>query len=196
MEVLMKHIMAILILLILMAGCAPSGNNAASAPVTPVTGVNQGSQVQPASTDSAAQARISSLESDLAACQSLNAKLQKQIDQSAAAANMPSSKAPVAGDAGFYSMKFDRPGLLYPNKYLVWDITGLDCGAFERCTLKSALTNNHPTLAMTNVTINDESVGSAGTSARINPGETFINTKNLPMTKVVDYQVTLRWMWQ
>jgi hypothetical protein len=190
----MKHFMAILILLILVAGCAPVGKNAATAPITPVPGVNQGSQAQPA--DSAAQARIKSLESDLASCQSLNAKLQKQIDQSAAAANVPSAKAPVSGDPGFYSMKFDRPGLLYPNKYLVWDITGLDCGAFERCTLKSALTNNHPTLAMTNVTINDDSIGSSGTNAVINPGETFINTKNLPMTKVVDYQVTLRWVWQ
>ncbi len=192
----MKHVMAILILLILVAGCAPAGNNAATAPSTPVTGVNQGSQAQPAGSDSAAQERIRSLESDLASCQSLNARLQKQIDQSAAAANVPSAKAPVSGDPGFYSMKFDRPGLLYPNKYLVWDITGLDCGAFERCTLKSALTNNHPTLAMTNVTINDDSIGSSGTNAVINPGETFINTKNLPMTKVVDYQVTLRWVWQ
>ena len=190
----MKHFMAILILLILVAGCAPAGNNAAPTPNTPGTGVNQGSQAQPA--DSAAQARIKSLESDLASCQSLNAKLQKQIDQSAAAANVPSAKAPVSGDAGFYSMTFDKPGLLYPNKYLVWDITGLDCGAFERCTLKSALTNNHPTLAMTNITINDDSIGSSGTNAVINPGETFINTKNLPMTKVVNYQVTLRWVWQ
>jgi hypothetical protein len=192
----MKHVMAILILLIMVAGCAPAGNNAAPAPNTPGTGVNQGSQAQPAGSDNAAQARIKSLESDLASCQSLNAKLQKQIDQSAAAANVPSAKAPVSGDAGFYSMTFDKPGLLYPNKYLVWDITGLDCGAFERCTLKSALTNNHPTLAMTNITINDDSIGSSGTNAVINPGETFVNTKNLPMTKVVNYQVTLRWVWQ
>jgi hypothetical protein len=196
MEVLMKHVMAILILLILMVGCAPSGNNAATAPIVPVTGVNQGSQAQPAGNDSAAQARISALESGLANCQALNAKLQKQIDQSAAAANVPSAKEPVSGDPGFYSMKFDKPSLLYPNKYLVWDITGLDCGAFERCTLKFALTNNHPTLAMTNITINDDSVGSTGTNARINPGDTFTNTKNLAMPKVVNYQVNLRWVWQ
>ncbi len=189
----MKYVMAILMLLILMVGCAPAANNAASPPKTPVTSVNQSSQVQPASNDSAAQAKISSLESELAACQSANIKLQKQIDQSTAA--LP-AKEPVSGDAGFYVMTFDKPGLQYPNKYLVWDITGLDCGAFERCTLKSALTNNHPTLAMTNVTVNDESIGSEGTNATIKPGDTFTNTKNIPMPKVVNYQMTLRWVWQ
>ena len=88
----MKHAIAILILLILMVGCAPAGNNAASPPKAPVAGVNQGSQAQPVVTDNAAQARISSLESDLANCQALNAKLYKQIDQSAAATIVPSNK--------------------------------------------------------------------------------------------------------
>jgi len=189
----MKYVMAILMLLILTVGCAPAANNAASPPKTPVTVVNQGSQVQPTSNDSVAQAKISSLESELAACQSANSKLQKQIDQSTAA--LP-AKEPVSGDPGFYVMTFDKPGLQYPNKYMVWDITGLDCGAFERCTLKSALTNNHPTLAMTNVTVNDESLGSEGTNAKINPGDSLINTKNIPMPKAVNYQITLRWVWQ
>ena len=196
MEVLMKYVMAILMLVILVAGCAPAVNNAASPPKTPVADTSKIIPVQPAVNDSAAQARISSLESDLANCQAANIKLQNQIDQSAAAANIPSTKEPAPGDPGIYSLTFDKPGLQYPNKYLVWDITGLDCGAFDRCTLKSALTNNHPTLAMTNVTVNDESLGSEGTNAKINPGNSLINTKNIPMPKAVNYQITLRWVWQ
>lgn len=181
-----------MILLILAVGCAPAANNAASAPKAPVADSSKVTQAPPADC-SALQARITFLEGELANSQALNSKLQKQLDQSAAA--VP-AKEPVSGDQGSYSMKYDKPALQYPNKYLVWDITGLDCGSFERCTLKSALTNNHPTLTMTNVTINDESIGSAGTNATIKPGETFINTKNLPAPKVVDYQMTLRWVWQ
>ena len=81
----MKYVIAILMLLVLMVGCAPAANNAAGPPKTPVSSVNQGSQVQSASNDSAAQAKITLLESQLADCQAANVKLQKQIDQSTAA---------------------------------------------------------------------------------------------------------------
>ena len=189
----MKYIVAVLALLILMVGCAPV---ATSQPITPVPEVNKSSQVQPINNDSVTQARIRSLETELANSQSTNIKLQKQIDQSASASNTPSVKEPVSGDSGVYYMKSDQPGLQYPNKYLVWDILAMDCTPFKQCKLNSRLINNHPTLAMTNVTINNESIGSAGTTATIKPGETFTNTKNLLMPMVVDYQVVLRWVWQ
>jgi TolA-binding protein len=192
----MKYIMAVLMLLILMVGCAPSSNSATSQPITPVPEVNKSSQVQPMNNDSVTQARIRSLETELANFQSTNIKLQKQIDQLASANNTPPVKEPVSGDSGVYYMKSDQPGLQYPNKYLVWDILAMECTPFKQCKLNSRLINNHPALAMTNVTVNAESIGSAGTSANIKPGETFTNTKNLPMPMVVDYQVVLRWVWQ
>ena len=192
----MKHLMAIVILLVLTLGCAPSGNAATGQPQATVPDGGTGAAVQTAGDCSVEKARISSLESQLAACQSANSRLQKQVDQAAAAGGTATAKEPVSGDAGSYTMKFDKPGLQYPNKYLVWDITGLDCGSFDSCTLKSALSNNHPTLAMTKVTVNDDSLGAASIEARIGPGETLVNTKNLVMPKVLNYQITLRWVWQ
>jgi PBP1b-binding outer membrane lipoprotein LpoB len=111
MEVLMKHVTAILMLLILMIGCSPSGNTATSQSQTPVT--DTGKSAQPPAVDSISKARISSLESELAKCQSINTNLQKQIDQLAAANNIPSVKEPVSGDSGSYTMKSDKPGLQY-----------------------------------------------------------------------------------
>ena len=192
----MKYVMSVLTLLILMVGCAPSGNIAASQPVTPVTDVNKSSQAQPINKDSVTEARIRSLETELANFQSTNIKLQKQIDQLASASDTASLKEPVSGDSGVYYMKSDRPGLQYPNKYLVWDILAMECTPFKQCKLNSVLTNNHPTLAMTNVTINTKPIGSAETTANIKPGDTFTNTKSLPMPMVVDYQVVLRCVWQ
>jgi hypothetical protein len=179
-----------------MVGCAPSGNAAPSQPQTPAVVDSKSTQVPPVDNDSIAKTKISSLESALANCQSNNLKLQKQIDQSASAVNTPAIKEPVSGDSGSYNMKSDKPGLQYPNKYLVWDIVDIDCAAWDRLKLNSALINNHPTLAITNVTINYDSIGSPGVNAKIDPGQTFTGTKNLPMPKVVDYQVTLRWVWQ
>lgn len=181
----MKYVMAILMLLILMVGCAPAGNKVVSPQPVPVV-----------DNSSILTTRISTLESELATCQSTNMKLQKQIDISAGTYNAPSSKEPASGDSGVYYLQSDKIGLQYPNKYLTWDILGVDCTPFQQFTLNTSLTNSHPNLAMTNVTVNDEPVGSAGTISMINPGQTFTFTKTLPMPKVVDYQVVLRWVWQ
>ncbi len=185
----MKHVVAILMLLILVVGCAPSGNTATSQPPTPVT-VDKNTQVP------AVDTRVSALENELANCQSTNIKLQKQIDQSASAGNTPSIKEPASGDYGSYNMNSDKPGLQYPNKYLTWDIALMSCGAYERCMLSTALTNNHPNLTITDVTINGVSIGTEESIVTINPGQTFKGTKSLPMPKVVDYQVILRWVWK
>lgn len=190
----MKYLMASLVLLVLVLGCSPAGNLAPSQPQKPAAPTGQ--NAQPPVDDSAAKSRISGLESQLAACQSTNTSLQGQIDRLAAASNVISTKEPVAGDIFTYNMKGDKPGLQYPNKYVVWDILAMECSPFEQCKLNSRLINNHPTLAMTNITINNQSAGSEGTSATITHGQSFTNTKSIAMPNVVDYQVTLRWVWQ
>jgi hypothetical protein len=198
-KVIFVVMVAVLVVIPMFVSCTPSIQT------PPLIAVDDKSEQDPSADDySIAKTRIVSLESELANCQSININLQKQIDQSASASDTLTAKEPVSGDTGSYNMIGDKPGMQYPNKYLVWDINSMSCGYSQEvngfggnnCRLMSTVKNNHPTLAITDVTINGDSIGSTGTNATINPGEAFTNTKNLPIPKVVDYQVTLRWVWK
>lgn len=195
--------MAVVMLLIMMLGCAPADNTVTIQQQTPVAVDNKSIQVPPVDDYSIEKTRIVSLESELANCQSTNIKLQKQIDQSASAYHTPTIKEPVSGDSGFYAMK-GQGGPQNPDKYITWNIQDLSCSAgagmhtTNACYMRASVTNNHPNMALTNITVNGLSIESAGSDygLKINAGEQATFTKSLPISGIVDFQIRLGWVWQ
>jgi hypothetical protein len=202
--VMMKYVMAICILLVLLVGCEPSGNTAPSHPQKPTTVDNKSVQLPIADDSSLLKTKIDSLEKELASCQASNINLQNRLDHYAPTYG-PDMREPMSGDSGSYNLRGDRPSTQNPSNYIVWQVSSFDAGYANTtyagnpsngCSMTATITNNHPTFALTKVTINGDSVASPGTTVTIRPGESFTFVKKLSVPTIVDYQVTLNWTWQ
>jgi len=191
-KVIFVVMVAVLVLIPMFGGCTPS----TQAP-PPITVDNKGTQVPIIDT------RISSLESELANCQSINVNLQKQIDQSASASNAPTLKEPVSGESVSYTMQ-GQGGPQNAGKYVTWNVSDLQSSysnfptSATTCasSMSATVTNNHPNLAMTNVTVNGLTAGPVLSDVTINPGQTLTFKKSVPIPGIVDFQIQLAWVWK
>jgi hypothetical protein len=147
--------------------------------------------------------KINSLENELANCKAANLNLQKPIEPKQAATTS-TIKEPVSGDVGFYNMKGTGEYTQYPDKYLVWNLEDVQCAylvkgmsASTRCTIISFITNNHPSLTLTNITLNGVPIEIAGGSPiKVSPQEKIALLRGVLMTRPIDYQITLGWRWE
>lgn len=147
------------------------------------------------------QSSYTDLETKFRNCQSAN--IQTKIGQILPEA-IHAVKEPAPDDWETYI--YEDPCGSIPPKYIEWKFNDIQCGTARTdksrqtlpfCMITSTITNNHPTLSIVDISINDVTIASANPCAtRIDSNQNCTSIKSVELAGYISQKLILKWRWQ